>query len=189
MKGSKYELLREGIAIAARFCKINNIPLPIITTHTGKSNFSQCAYYRAGHIHIWPDSCAHLGTGGRAWSWPGHSVDRTPYGVVQHELGHHVDTLFSGARWKLLERGYGYSAQAYRLSREAPLTGYSPNVAEWFAEMFRLYVTNPDLLKNIRPLIYATLSKRLDPAVSADWRTVLADAPERTMQVLEKRVK
>lgn len=42
-------------------------------------------------------------------------------------------------------------------SGELPITSYAPNPAEWFAEIFRLFVTNHGLLKQLRPKTYNIL--------------------------------
>lgn len=88
-----------------------------------------------------------------------------------------------GAYWS--EYGAGIAAS----TREEALSGYCPNSAEWFAEMFRLFVTNPDLLSYIRPRTFSALARDgWKPAVDEDWQTVLANAPGRTYDACEKKV-
>ena len=107
-------------------------------------NLATCGFYRPTTIHIMVEKCAARGFGGRAWSWPGYAVDRTPYGVIQHELGHHVDSIRFKAPKAI------FSKLIWEESKEAPLTGYLGTdkdevtfYMEWFAENFRLFVTNP----------------------------------------------
>jgi hypothetical protein len=100
---------------------------------------------------------------------------------VNHELGHHVD-LAHGARpglhgfWRWQEE-----------TGEKPISGYAPNPNEWFAEMFRLYVTNPDLLRLLRPKTHALMAARWQPVEHRTWDRVLAGA-ERQLAVLRKRL-
>lgn len=41
--------------------------------------------------------------------------------------------------------------------------------------MFRLFVTNPDLLKNLRPKTYVTTREYLIPAEERCWQDVLRE--------------
>ena len=149
-----------------------------------------CAYYRSDTITICLPVCGRLGLGGPAWSWPGHAVDRTPYGVVAHELGHHVDMLLSSER----DRYRGDFSQRIRSAspKEAPLTGYCPDAGEWFAEMFRLFVTNPHLLLALRPSTYSNLLdaglRPAHPFRSWDRELAANGAPERTIRAAGRRI-
>lgn len=187
MNESKLASCMRGIALAGEFCGLNRIPSPPVEIYPKeKWRFSStCAYYRPQMIHIAPDRCAHVGRAGRAWSYPGYVTDRTPYGVVQHELGHHVDWLRSQDRGAY---GGDFSVAVRKASGEPKLTSYCPNDWEWFAEMFRLFVTNPDLLRAVRPRTYAELvGEGLKPVVDRPWREVLADAPQRTIDQAAKK--
>lgn len=63
------------------------------------------------------------------------------YGVIIHELGHYVDYLANRA----------YSLTMRKNSGEEQINSYCPNDQEWFAEMFRVFVSNPSLLEQLRP--------------------------------------
>jgi hypothetical protein len=167
---TKAEMFEAGCLHTLLWCELNSVKPPRIETRTGKPDFGVCAYYRDNVITIWIDSCAGLGRSGRLWSWPGYVVDRTPYGVLAHELGHHVEKAHG-------PRG-GFRSHVWRCLDAAPLTGYCPNDNEWFAELFRLYVTNPDLLLHVRPKV-ADLFWGDWPhlAETREWRGVLAGSP------------
>lgn len=178
------EMFKSGVALAEHFCSSNNVPMPTVERlNPAQRNYhiGTCAYYRPTTIHIMVEKCSNRGFGGRAWSWPGYAIDRTPYGVIQHELGHHVDTVKTGevTRENLLAKLF--SKKIYEQSRELPLTGYlgtdkqtTTFFMEWFAENFRLFVTNPDLSANLRPRFYgAMIAAQFQPTSSADWETVL----------------
>ena len=114
--------------------------------------------------------CAAKGYGGRAWSWPGYVIDRTPFGVLQHELGHHVDAL-------KFKDGEVFSKTLHSFSQEPPLTGYLGTdkqaltfYMEWFAENFRLFVTNPALCQTLRPKFFqGMLGQGFKPLVLGTW--------------------
>jgi hypothetical protein len=179
---TKRELYSAGRVRLERWCHGNNVPPPSIEETDEPKRFGVCAYYRDSVIYISVGACAAIGRAGRAWSYPGYVVDRTPYGVLAHELGHHVDRAHGV--------GGGVVSHAWRERTKAPaLTGYCPNDNEWFAELFRLYVTNPDLLKALRPSVYALMFERWPRHV--DWRPwiqVLADAPERHVAAARNKV-
>lgn len=166
MKDQLFEL---GLAHITSWCALNGVQVPQVVPRTGKPDFGVCAYYRDGVIYIWVQSCAGLGLAGRQWSWPGYVVDRTPYGVLAHELGHHVDNQHG-------PRG-GFRSHVWRPLDATPLTGYCPNDNEWFAELFRLFVTNPDLFRALRPKVADLFfSDWPHPAEARPWREVL-DSP------------
>ena len=177
---TKQSMLERGVALMERFCAANDLPVPAVEDADPKRwQFGVCAYYRRDVVTINVQACAAVGFAGMQWSFPGHSVDRTPYGVIAHELGHHVDVLQAQTR-----RGPYWSDFSCRVkdeSGEEPLTSYCPNAAEWFAEMFRLYVTNPDLLLQLRPRTHAELAQRFKPVFQDTWRERLAGAPDRTI--------
>lgn len=184
---NKQDMFIHGMDLQLRFGKLNNFPLPLIKEHSvnRKWMFRECAYYRAGVITISLNACAAVGRAGPAWSYPGYTVDRTPYGVLAHELGHHVDYTKSTVKG----RYYGdYSVKMRAETGEAKLTNYCPNDAEWFAEIFRLFVTNPELLRYLRPKTYAALRKDFEPPEKRSWAQVLVGAPQRTIAAASKKI-
>ncbi len=182
----KQTQLTAGIALAERFCVLNGIQAPsVIVEPSAGWSFGVCAYYRNAVTHICIERCASIGRAGPAWSYPGYVADRTPYGVIQHELGHHMDRAHSTRRGAYFG---DFSVAMREWCKEPPITSYCPNDAEWFAEMFRLFATNPDLLRGIRPRTYGTLRALWEPAEPRTWREVLRDAPARTVAMAERKV-
>lgn len=191
---SKDELFAAGVALMEEFCTTNRINVPSVVRlkRTDRLyHLATCAYYRHTEgITIMVEKCANYGYGGRAWSWPGYVIDRTPYGVIQHELAHHVDHL-------LTNQGAWFSRRVHDVSQEKPLTGYlgtdkkmATFYQEWFAENFRLYVTNPDLCECLRPGFCRTMRQYgFKPVVFGSWRRVLDDhrAPERIVMQAQKK--
>lgn len=178
---TKKGLLFDGELRISSWCRANSISEPKVEIHwEGRCPFGVCAYYRSCQIDIWPNMCAAIGMAGRQWSYPGYTVDRTPFGVLAHELGHHVD----GAHGP---RG-GTISHEWRLVCHEPLTGYCPNDNEWFAEWFRLFVTNPNLLSELNPGLYALMSERWKSIEQRSWREVLAGA-ERQIRAAENKLK
>lgn len=198
---TKEELFHAGVVLTKSFCTQNSLSSPTIKRLTAEDrayHLGTCAFYRPYTISIMVEKCAARGLGGASWSCPGYAVDRTPYGVLQHELGHHVDTLKTGevTTQNLMEKLF--SKQIYDQSKEEPLTKYlgtdkraATFFMEWFAENFRLYVTNPDLSLKLRPKFYvAMFCAGLYPVVEGGWEEVLKrnDAPARNIEQARKNV-
>jgi hypothetical protein len=183
---TKLSMLKRGIDLMERFCAANDLQVPpVVATDRRAWNFDACAYYRPIEIHICPYRCAAIGYAGMQWSFPGHSVDRTPYGVIAHELGHHADWVRSDQKG----RYFGdFSIAMRKRCAEAPLTSYCPNDAEWFAEMFRLFVTNPDLLSHLRPRTHADLLEHFKPVFEDAWSQRLHGAPDRTILAIRRKL-
>lgn len=179
-------LFNKGARVTGEFCAINAVPVPKIhSAPPADWVVDACAYYRHSEVIICVQRCAWIGTAGRAWSFPGYTVDRTPYGVLQHELGHHVDVQRGQDR-----RAYWseFSKAVREASGEKPITSYCPNDAEWFAEMFRVYVTNPDLLLQVRPRTHRELRRCFEPVFRDSWRDRLQGAPARTITAAERHI-
>jgi hypothetical protein len=197
---SKQRLFVAGKELACRFCVENGLMLPIIYQTTKDDwNVGACAYYRPDTernrkwtkpgIHVCVDLCANKTCEYqvRNWNWPGNTTDRTPYGVVAHELGHHVD-------WTLSERKGtyqgDYSTKLRARSGEPPISSYCPDDGEWFAEMFRVFCTNHALLMLIRSKTYDLMRIKLTPVSDNDWvRALGAGCPERIIRAAENKIK
>lgn len=177
-------LFGRGQDLMERWCLLNGVATPKVVTTDEPKFYGVCAFYRSGVTYIAVDACAPIGRAARAWSWPGYVVDRTPYGVLAHELGHHVD----GAHGAQVHAGMR-SFQWRRETGELPITTYCPNDNEWFAEMFRLFVTNPTLLQAIRPKTFERMIEDWPHrAEDRDWRDVLAGA-DRQIRAAENKIR
>lgn len=184
----KNSLLERGKALMEQFCAANSLSVPsVVEADPKRWPHGVCAYYRAEVITINVKACAGIGFAGMQWSFPGHSVDRTPYGVIAHELGHHVDLNRAQTR---RGRYWGdFSCRVRDESGEDKLTSYCPDSAEWFAEMFRLFITNPDLLAKLRPRTHAILLDHgFKPVFQDGWRERLVGAPDRTILSIERKL-
>ncbi len=182
----KIKLAELGRARVTEFCKANDLPVPEVTIVPSSDWYvGSCAYYRnAEGIKICVTECAWPTTEGqtRNWNWPASVIDREPYGVVCHELGHHVDYLQGENKGRY---GSDYSEKVRKLTKEREVTSYCPNSWEWFAEIFRVFVTNPGLLRDIRPKTYAVLAADFKPVGSMDWiECIGSDVPPRLIKTL-----
>lgn len=180
---TKEQLFKDGVALAESWCHANGFNMPSVNRLAKTDrlyHLATCAYYRPETITIMVEKCAHPGYGGRAWSWPGYVIDRTPYGVIQHELGHHVDYIDT-RKLDSPNNGIGGMFSFRMYSGEPPLTGYLGTdsdkrtfYSEWFAEHFRLFVTNPELLRAMRPKFYENMIKYgLRPIVTKGFQDVI----------------
>ena len=74
-------------------------------------------------------------------------VDRTPCGIVCHEFGHYLHHKLTNLK--------------IVLPKEKQITSYEPNYHERFAESIKLFITNPDLLKQYDPKRYDVIVNKL----------------------------
>lgn len=158
-----FNLAELGVQRIRNFCTRNNITCPSVEyVHKSDWLFDHCAYYRPTYIRICLSMCAYPASelAVRNWNWPGCTTDRTPFGVLAHELGHHCDREASVVKGKY---GGDFSMAVRHWSGEAPLTSYCPNDGEWFAEHFRLFVTNAALLEQLRPKTYKKIREVYTP--------------------------
>ena len=146
-----------GLALARAALGAADLPEPRWVVHHVPGSYS--GLYTRGRVQVWLPCCAPLKP--PPWSFPGWKADKTPVGVTCHEAGHHVDDLLGRPRL------VGWAA-------EPRLSGYEPSRGERFAEAFKLWATNPNLLYEGRPRRWALLYELLgEPAWDAPWREVL----------------
>ncbi len=189
MMYSQAELLDLGIDLVNKFCQINGFDKPKINLYWNAryDRSKPCGWYssKTNDITIMPNRCARPNP---QWSWPSFTSDRTPYGVVAHEFGHYVEDNLSvdimGIR--------SLVSYCHKYSDEPPITSYAPNNDEWFAEMFKLFLTNPDLLRLIRPKTYNIFvgKFKLKPAVTTNYVDTLNkfSAPQKVFARADNKI-
>lgn len=131
------------------------------------------------------------------WSFPGYKIDREPCGVTAHETAHHLDHVLGDGHhpdltpdmnpdvntvklYYSLFRGSPSSHPEWAkiVHQSKPITSYEPNLHESFAETGRLFILNPDLLREGSPERYRFFfNLRLRTSETRDFRQVL-DHPD-----------
>ena len=211
---TKTDLFNAGMTRIRTFCKLNGIECPAVHQITPENwYFDVPAYYRPdteqqrkrmgfggedglaarGYgpgINICLARCSAPATAAqtRAYSWPAGVSDRTPYGVLAHELGHHLDWLVSEKKGSY---GGDFSVKVMTETGEPPVTSYAPNPWEWWAEMARVYVTNPDLLRLARPLTCAVFRAKWELVPSPEWEEQLrlyGEPPARIVASIRRKL-
>ncbi|MCK5131686.1 MAG: hypothetical protein KAR40_05985 [Candidatus Sabulitectum sp.] len=111
----------------------------------------------------------------RRWSYPGYKADRTIYGIIAHECGHHIwfekTVFFNRKQW-------GKWVEITKTTKR--ISSYEPNYHESFAETSRLFILNPTLLKEAVPGRYDFLTQELElkPSIDRHWTKILKDSPK-----------
>lgn len=190
--------------LVEKFAERNKFDLPIITArdcgrHYG---FYRAHDERAPHLdlRVWygainwdPRKCASpVKRPGYRWSFTGYKADLTAPGVIAHEMGHHVwecvirdDAGKRHARW---QRNLIRNWRAFVSDEPAP-SGYgATSTHEDFAESFKLFLLNPDLLYIGRPRRHAFFVTQLYiyPIVEATWHEVLQNAHEKIIDAVQR---
>ncbi len=169
-------LLRQGWEEVQHFCSKNNLSTPSLRLNDPYiPKLHCCAYYRPSYVAIDIARCSRpTQDNWRSWSFPGYKADRTPAGVVCHELGHHL--------WYVLKLRNSLKEWKEAIKETRAVSGYEPNIEESFAETTRLFVLNPDFLRKGWAYRYWFLRERLQPVHQEDWFTVLQNAPSKVLK-------
>src|SRR5262245_18750031 len=143
------DLLDLGWRRCLAWCQLNGVGQPALNVvPRDRWVVSECVYYRPdtpvvrGYTTPGISICLELcslpcGPAGRGWSWPCSITDRTPNGVLAHELGHHVDWLTGERKGRYHSE---HCEQVMAAAGEPGLTSRADaNPAEWYAEAFRLF--------------------------------------------------
>lgn len=166
----KQEAFEKAIFISKEFYKKNKLALPKEYRIADFNHFGLYEYYpKRISINV-KRTRVPVKTPGFSYSFTGHKSDVTVAGVVCHETGHHVENML------------GYNKCLEKLAeikrKESQVTSYEPNIHETFAEMMRLFILNPDLLKKGRPMRYKFITKTLGlkPLHKKRWKSILHNA-------------
>lgn len=119
---NKLDLYNIGVEASKEFLDVNQLPHPVFMTYaeglqgpapkskvegvarailkrvsSGPVQGTGTGLYTHGHVFVnAPHSAAPVQKPMmRSWSWPGWKTDRTPVGVVAHEVGHHTALVVS----------------------------------------------------------------------------------------------
>lgn len=169
-KLTKKDFYDKGVALSIKFLMMNGIEVPKFSLdhHIGLNKHQLTGLYLAlmKMVYINIPKTSAIGYGGPAWSFPSYKIDRTAYGVVCHEVGHHIDVMLKypsrSEEWNIL-------------TKKEKVSRYEPTPSEAFAESMRLYITNPDLLRIGCPKRFGYLANELDlkKVTTTGWLTTL----------------
>ncbi len=176
---SKEELLEYGKSIISKFLQLNNIN--DVKKVMINNNIPVRGYYNHKEMKIVINMkklrrCTK--SPGFCWSYTGYKADITPSGVLLHEYAHFLDDLCGN-----LSAGFKRKTKGERVS------SYEPTDEEAFAESFRVFVLNPDLLKNICPKRYGILIKSFKPVINDPWEKVLEHSHEKYKIAIKNLIK
>ncbi len=179
IQNKKLSLFTLGCSLVQEFLTLNNIKIPEISLKPlYYSDMRNTGIYRPNkelqHIFVnldvtaWPVSKP----GQMRWSHPGWKTDRTAYGVVAHETGHHVEYMLARAKTFKLKQ---WKEAAYLDKKK--VTSYEPNYAEAFAESMRVFICNSELLRYGIPARYKYITEvlGLKPIIADDYKDVISN--------------
>lgn len=170
-KQSNYEY---GISIINEFAKENTIGVPKIIVD---NNLKYYGLFRK-HIYInMKKAKTPVKTPGFSWSYTGYKADLTPAGIIAHEFGHFLEMI-----------AFNHTNMP-NTKIEARVSSYEPNEAESWAEAMKLFILNPDLLKQGRPIRYNIISQHFTPVITDAWQIVLGNAHEKIIDAAQNWIK
>lgn len=180
-KMTKDELAEKSVKHIQDFLQKNGLPVPEFVMHEypdAKNKFQKTGHYsrKEGKVYLNAANTRNpvMKPGGMQWSYPGYKVDKTPLGVLAHEIGHHIDHT----------KQFDTDSFPYKGEK---VTGYEPTVHEAIAESLRLFMFNPDLLHTIAPKRYQYfIDNGLKPTVKQSWKDVLHGAPQAYFDQIDK---
>lgn len=172
----KDECEQYGRDIISRFCKLNKIDQPIITNKKCDPRYYGFYSYGSNEIVYDKKQCrVSVNVPGFQWAYTGYKADVTVAGILSHEMGHYVDDYF------------GYPSQRIKrfVRKEKSVSSYEPDGCEIFAEAFRLFLLNPNLLQLACPRRYEFLTEKccrnLIPFFETSWDVNLRNAHPRIL--------
>ena len=157
---TKEELEKIGEKYIYEFCDKNNIKPPKIKYYQ-KEEYNAAGFYEwgSGIINICLENCTEeYNKPGYNWSHRYYFFDNEPCGVLCHEFGHYLDDyLFNGF---------------IHIPKQNKVSNYEPDILERFAETTRLFILNPDLLKEYNYERYNIFIDRynLKPIFNHTWK-------------------
>lgn len=188
----KEDSFYQGITYTYRFLKKNKLSYPKkILTESKQSKWRSYGWYQfQTHtlcVNLNKTRCP-VKNPGFAWSYTGFKADLTPVGVLAHEIGHHVHNAITPnriAHKELLKLIRKVS------KNESSVSSYEPNSYEVFAESMRLFILNPELLREGRPVRWTLLHEccNLQPMHDIHWREILKNAHPKIINSVENWIK
>lgn len=127
---------------------------------------------------------------GFSWSFTGFKADLTAPGILAHETGHHIHNCLNRRHGR--SRAREILGLIRRCSTSEPnVSGYEPNDYEVWAEALRLFIINPELLREGRSVRWAMLTGELGlkPPHQVPWREVLLHAHPKLIAAGEAWIK
>lgn len=115
-------------------------------------------------------------TPGFSWSYPCNKSDLTVVGITAHEYGHHIHNCLNNK--EIISDKELFKVLRSIKKVEKPVSGYEPNSFEMMAEMLRLFILNPSLLQEGRPIRWTLLTDglKLKPLHSLHWKKILKNS-------------
>lgn len=161
---NKLELAEIGIKYVKEFCDLNKISYPKFVIDKNTFQEDCCGGYGNKTIYVYIKACSNeFDIPGYGWSHRHYFVDREPCGVIAHEFGHYIHDIMTNKELVLP-------------SENVLITNYEiVNHHERFAETFKLFLLNPNLLKEFAPQRYKVLIEKLKlkPIFTETWMELM----------------
>lgn len=185
----KRQVFEQACVVVRQFLSSAGIVQPVIHDHSPRHARNRWQDYglcdASGNIYVnVKRSRVPVKVPGFAWSYTGYKSDLTAPGILAHEVGHHVHFQLE----KRLGRKEIFDKVVEIRKFEHRVSSYEPNSHETVAEAMRLFILNPELLKEGRPLRWLFLTEffGLQPMHNVPWRDVLRYAHPRLIEAADR---
>lgn len=195
----KKDAFEKGIELVTEFMNLNEIELPSEIRDSSTDGRKKAGTLRVDYgyyesptarvnVNLSRSRCP-VKTPGFQWSYTAFKSDLTAPGILAHEIGHHVHD-YLGSSYSRTVKGIVHEFFEH-VKAEERVSSYEPNPYESWAEAMRLFILNPSLLQEGRPLRYDFFVKhaKLQPIVDRQWREILVNAHPRLIAAAESWIK
>lgn len=203
---NKESMFVKSVQLVQNFFEHNSIPQPKAFSKTRLGDSYGCYEYNTRTIHCNVGKTKFpVKNPGFHWSYTGAKADLTIPGIIAHEAGHHIDACLAKdekspkayIKKKACSKSLTVTSKFAEILlceiyvRENSVSSYEPNVAEMLAESMRLFILNPELLREGRPMRYKYITDflGLKPIVTAPWEKILENAHERLIAAQKSWIK
>jgi hypothetical protein len=193
------QTFKDSVTLIKEFCNVNDIPYPKLDLRDNNIGTFGTFNHKTNLITLYPRNAkTPVKVPGYKWSYTGYKADCTLPGVFAHEFGHYLDSYLAT---KMFNQKSAYTSldktMQFILDYEKPVSGYidrftnkRAKMSEAFAEVMKLFILNPDLLKQGRPKSYEMIiSLGIVPVVTEEWTEILKNAHPKLISAANSWIK
>lgn len=175
---------KEGTNLARDFLVENSLSVPEYFDHVPHDKKEKFGYYDRYRQRIFVNllKCKEPELDfSKNYNYTCWKFDITPVGVICKQTGYHIDQIHD----------FPSKKKEWTSIKESPVFIKENDPSEDFSDCVRLFICNPDLLKNGRPKRYEYFRDVLNlrKVVDLPWKIILKNCPDDAIQATIKWIK